>query len=284
LLLVRQLTVQGPGQAEGLARLLPAVGLLFAAVFGFVYQWMHWVRPMRRAIRLLPEVRKGEATIAELDVIRGGIKPLIGEVQETLKELRRQKAELARFEMEMRQRVANRTDALERNLAALKHTATKDGLTGLNNRRMFDLELPLMVARCRESGVPLSLLMIDVDDFKLLNDTLGHAAGDEFLRSLGQMVRSTLRTSDMAYRYGGDEFVIVIPGGGREQADPLSGRLISLVDGFSKTLHVSRPPRLSIGVFSATDLRADSTPEMLLMEADRLLYETKLARKRARAA
>jgi diguanylate cyclase (GGDEF)-like protein len=284
LLLIRLFAIDTAVEVEWWLQVLMAVGALLAGSFGFIYQQLYWHRPVRLAVELLREVRAGQAAIGELDAIGGGIAPLITQIQYTLRDLRRQRGDIARLEREMNQRVVNRTDALERNIAALKQQATKDALTGLYNRRMFELHLPMLVERCRARGMPLSLLMIDVDDFKVLNDTLGHAAGDAFLKSFGQLVRSSLRSTDLAYRYGGDEFVIAIPCGSREQAEPLCRRLMSLVDALSKTLRVPIPPRLSIGVFCSTDMPPSAMPESMLLEADRLLYETKQARKAARAA
>jgi diguanylate cyclase (GGDEF)-like protein len=284
LLLVRLLTTQTAVQVEWSAQVLISIASLFAGVFGFVHQQLHWHRPMRRVRELIGQVRSGDAAIGELRAIGGGgIAPLLADVESLLRDLRQHRADVAQLELELSQRVANRTDALERSMAALKQQATKDGLTGLNNRRMFDVHLPLLVERCRAKRLPLTLLMIDVDDFKLLNDTLGHAAGDEFLRSLGQIVRSTLRATDLAYRYGGDEFVVAIPGGSRDEGDVVARRLASLIDALGKTLKVASPPRLSIGLMCSTELAVDAGAEDLLREADRLLYETKAARKAAKA-
>jgi diguanylate cyclase (GGDEF)-like protein len=278
-LLIRLLADRTAVEVEWWLQALVAIVMMIAATYGFVHPQAHWIRPMRKAIALLPQVCAGQASIAELDAIGGGIEPLIAAMQEALRDLRRQRSEVARIELELTQRVANRTDALERTMAALKQQAARDALTGLYNRRMFDVHLPILHERCRAKGLPLSLLMIDVDDFKLLNDTLGHGAGDEFLRSFGQLVRSTLRSGDFAFRYGGDEFVIAVPGAVLEQAQPLRKRLESLVDGLAKPLRVPSPPRISVGLVCTTSLPADAPAEALVREADRLLYEAKQARK-----
>ncbi len=124
----------------------------------------------------------------------------------------------------------------------------------------------------------LSLLMIDVDHFKILNDTLGHAAGDELLRDIAQIIRSTIRENDVAFRYGGDEFIVVLEGFDAEAGAALGDRLISLVDALAQTLKVNPKPRLSIGVATIKDL-TKATPTSLMQEADRLLYEEKRIRK-----
>jgi diguanylate cyclase (GGDEF)-like protein len=279
ILLIRLLTVPTAIQFQWWVQVALAMGMLFISSFVCIHLWVHWHRATRRARELLRQIRAGEAPIEELAEIRGGVAPLLAEVREVLVELRRQKAEIARIELETSQRIANRTDALERSLGAVRKQAEKDSLTGLYNRRMLESLLPQALERCRTAQSPLSLMMIDVDDFKLLNDTLGHAAGDDFLRKFGQLVRSTLRESDLAFRYGGDEFVIVLPDNPPAQANLVADRLTSLVDGMNQSLPVPRPPRLSIGVLCSTDLFPDASGELLVLEADRLLYDIKLERK-----
>src|SRR5690606_14641280 len=133
--------------------------------------------------------------------------PVAALLAEILHDLRQQKTAVAELHAETRQRVAQRTDALERQLGSLRQQASRDKLTGLYNRRMLDQCLNQLVDECRAGRRALCLLMMDADYFKQLNDTLGHAAGDDLLRSIGQIIRSALREQDLAFRYGGDEFI-----------------------------------------------------------------------------
>ena len=160
----------------------------------------------------------------------------------------------------------------------VRHQATRDPLTGLFNRRFLDQYLPQAVQRHRadKGRGDLCLMMLDVDHFKVLNDTLGHAAGDEFLKAVGQLIRSSIRGEDAAFRCGGDEFVIVLPGCGAAGGRAMADRLGSLVDALGRTLRVPKRPRLSIGLGTLSQL-TDPTPERLLDEADRALYEVKSA-------
>lgn len=102
-------------------------------------------------------------------------------------------------------------DETQRLQAALHEQAMRDSLTGLFNRRYLDETLEREVARAKREGYPLSLVMIDVDHFKRLNDTYGHQAGDEVLAALGKLLQDETRAEDVACRYGGEEFVVVLP-------------------------------------------------------------------------
>jgi diguanylate cyclase (GGDEF)-like protein len=232
---------------------------------------------------MLPSIREGEAPIEDLAEIDGGLvrNGILTQIQLLLHDLRQQRAEVAKLEEEMRQRLATRTSALERQIGTLRLQASRDALTGLFNRRMFEGFLERLIGQCNTEKIDLSVLMIDVDNFKTLNDTLGHAAGDELLRNIGQLIRSSVRDQDAPFRFGGDEFVIVLPGCGGEAADRMAKRLSDLVDGLSKTLRVPKRPRLSIGVVTLSELEPGITAHQMLETADKLLYEVKGARKKA---
>lgn len=235
---------------------------------------------MRRLRKLLGEILEGRAPIGELREIEGGARSLVPQLSSLLHMLRRREAEIAQLEAEMRQRVANRTGALERVIASLRQQATHDALTGLHNRRLLDEYLPQIVERCRAENRSLSVLMIDVDNFKPLNDMLGHAAGDQLLETLGQLIRSSIRGDDTAFRCGGDEFVIILPDADRLDAQNVADRLSSLTDELAKTLHTAWPPRLSIGI-CALDEVEDPTPDGLLVRADEALYRMKAEHKKS---
>jgi diguanylate cyclase (GGDEF)-like protein len=266
-------------RAAWLGQLLLSLGAALAAVGFAARRKRRLYGPLTRIETLIPEIRAGRAAIEELSSIEGRLAPLAAQIQELLHELRSQKAANAGTDLELRQRIANRTEALERKIGSLRQQATRDVLTGLFNRRMLDEQLAQAIERCQATSALLTVLMIDVDNFKLLNDTLGHAAGDDLLRSIGQIIRSTVRESDAAFRVGGDEFVILLEGAEDHAAQALADRLTSLVDALAKTLHVDKPARLSIGVAHLSDLKIPS-PEALLQNADEALYRIKANRKR----
>ncbi len=156
------------------------------------------------------------------------------------------------------------------NLALLRRVeelARVDGLTGTLNRREVEARLGQELARCRRHGRPCSLLLIDLDGFKQVNDTRGHEAGDEVLRSVGRLLLQAVRADDVAGRFGGDEFVIVLPEADPDQVLACAGRVGELA--------ARHGVSLSIG--GATWPADCAEPSALLGCADRLLYEAKRA-------
>lgn len=161
----------------------------------------------------------------------------------------------------------------------LQHTmelAIVDGLTGLNNRRYLDSHLRILFDRAAVRGRPISICMTDIDRFKLVNDTYGHDVGDEVLREFSARIRSTVRGADLACRYGGEEFVVVMPDTPIELAASVAERLRAIVE--DKPFYVRSIDRelsitASLGI--ATSKGAFGTPDELLKQADRALYEAK---------
>ena len=266
------------GRAWALQVIVTGATLVGVFVAGVNHR-RRWGRPTRALAELLPRVQRGEVPIEQLgELDAGGLAPVTGPIEGLLRELRQQRAATAELENEIRQRVANRTDALERTIGTLRQLATRDALTGLFNRRFLDHYLPQCVQRHRRARRDLCLLMMDLDNFKVLNDTLGHAAGDDLLRAVGQLIRSTARGDDVAFRCGGDEFMILLPGYGVAAGRALSERLSSLVDALGRTLKVTPQPRLAVGMATLAD-SDDPTPSGLMEQADRSLYEVKRIRK-----
>jgi diguanylate cyclase (GGDEF)-like protein len=153
--------------------------------------------------------------------------------------------------------------------------ATTDPLTGLMNRRAFLSMMKVEVERSQRYGLPLSLLLFDVDHFKAVNDTHGHAGGDKVLAQIGDQLRAVLRTPDSPARWGGEEFVIALKNtglsGGSVVAERLRRTLQALPIPFgSATLEVT----VSVGVAS---LQAKESLDTLIERADRAMYAAKLA-------
>jgi two-component system cell cycle response regulator len=163
----------------------------------------------------------------------------------------------------------------------LQHTmelAIVDGLTGLNNRRYLDSHLKILFDRAAVRGRPISICMTDIDRFKLVNDTYGHDVGDEVLREFAARIRSTVRGADLACRYGGEEFVVVMPDTPMELAASVAERLRAIVE--DKPFYVRSIDRelsitASLGI--ATSSGAFGAPDEILKQADKALYEAKHA-------
>ena len=257
---------------------LLAIVSLTAGCWHAVRQWRDYTLPMRALRDKIAAARIGECPIEELSTVSGGLKPILPLVQQLLIDLRQERTRNAILEEEIRQRVLSRTESLERKIGSLKQQATRDALTGLSNRRLLDQVLPELVEASLAQWTDLTVMMIDVDYFKILNDTLGHAAGDALLKQIAQLIRSSIRDGDTAYRCGGDEFVVVMPNTSIELGREIANRLRSMVDGLAKTIKVSRPPRLSIGVDSLYRSNTKTAAD-LLSNADKALYDVKAARK-----
>ncbi len=165
-------------------------------------------------------------------------------------------------------------------LAEAEKTSMTDSLTGLYNRRSLESLLQREVALAERHHHSLSLVMIDMDRFKEVNDTHGHAAGDHMLRSFADCVRITLRKTDLAFRYGGDEFVIALPQTSVDQAQQVVQKLrqafgsVDFSDAIAKLEH---QPTLSIGVAERCAENNVLTLSSLLTAADQALYEAKSA-------
>ena len=168
------------------------------------------------------------------------------------------------------------TDLLRSNLDQSLEAAVTDPLTGLHNRRYMTGQLDALVARAVRDGMPVSALLLDIDHFKKINDSFGHDAGDEVLREFAVRLASNVRAVDLPCRFGGEEFVVVMPETALQDAERIAERI---------RMHVSGAPfrvaggkevlsvTISIGV-AATHGEAD-TPEHLLKRADEALYEAK---------
>ncbi len=163
-------------------------------------------------------------------------------------------------------------------LAEAEKQSLTDALTQLYNRRSMDNLLQREVALAERHGHPLSLVMIDMDHFKEINDTHGHAAGDHVLRAFADCVRITLRRTDLAFRYGGDEFVVALPQTSVAQAQQVVQKLrqaFASVDFSSAVTNLDRVPTLSIGVAERSVVHNVLTLHALLSAADQALYEAK---------
>lgn len=168
---------------------------------------------------------------------------------------------------ELRRRLA------EDKIHSLQAESTTDPLTGVGNRRWLDVELKQRMAQLKRQNAPFSALMVDIDHFKAVNDSLGHDAGDAVLVAVAKELRTTLRDMDVLCRIGGEEFVIVLPGTEAEAASLACERLRKAIENATFAFNDKIiPVTVSIGLTSAL---ANDTQETLLKRADDALYASK---------
>jgi diguanylate cyclase (GGDEF)-like protein len=208
-----------------------------------------------------------------------------------LAERRRIEAQLEAVQAELEERVRERTRSLEarnRELSQLRLTletanqrlrrlVTIDALTGVANRRHFDRELERELRRSRRDELPLSLIFLDLDEFKKFNDTYGHARGDEVLRNVARTLNETFRRAgDFVARYGGEEFAIVLPGLDARRAALYAERLRRRIwqEAIAFEAVTNGRVTISAGVSTITPPMV-ATADELLRAADQALYRAK---------
>jgi diguanylate cyclase (GGDEF)-like protein len=159
----------------------------------------------------------------------------------------------------------------------LEQLSITDGLTKLHNHRFFQDQLTREIRRAARASTPLALLLIDIDDFKSLNDRFGHAAGDELLHGLALIMNAAVRSSDLLARYGGEEFAVLAPGTDQEGAYQLAEKLRTAIAESSFILGDSM--RLTRATVSAGVSQFKGDRRRFFDEADRALYRAKAAGK-----
>lgn len=156
----------------------------------------------------------------------------------------------------------------------LAHTAAVDALTGMFNRRYLHRRLHAELERSRRTGLPVALLMLDVDTFKSINDQMGHQAGDAVLRKVAEIVRRSVRASDVCTRYGGDEFSIIVPENARS-AVQTAERIRQRVEAFRwESLGLPPAAHVTVSIGACVEVMGEAA-ESLVGRADQYLYEAK---------
>jgi diguanylate cyclase (GGDEF)-like protein/PAS domain S-box-containing protein len=158
--------------------------------------------------------------------------------------------------------------------ATLVEQATRDSLTGLYNRRYFNETIEHEFARAKRDSYPVCVMIMDIDLFKQINDSYGHALGDEALKVLSSLINVNIRAGDIAYRYGGDEFVVVLPGAGIEIATRRADMISKAFN--ASTIHVSIETvaaTISVGISMFPEHGKNGNE--ILRCADSALYQAK---------
>lgn len=167
--------------------------------------------------------------------------------------------------------VGGMREHLDRLVRELEHTAATDTLTGLANRRTFEESVERELSRVARTGSPLTLAILDLDHFKAINDSLGHAVGDEALKHFAQILRESCRLGDLPARIGGEEFGLLLPDTDADGARVFARRFLDRLR--AETASDAAPLDASIGVAERTG--SHESLDLLLLTADRALYEAK---------
>lgn len=253
------------------------LGVVAAVLFGLVayYLALYLSRPIEQLARSARQVQNKEPGAQfplQHPVLE--IAQLGQSIDAMTQSLLGKERELQEANASLEATVAQRTAALTQANAELLSLATHDSLTGVHNRRRFDEKLTEYTLLFRRTGRPFSLLLIDADHFKRINDTHGHAVGDEVLQQLAQLIQNSLRTTDFVARYGGEEFAVLLP----EIAQPDTPEVVA--EKIRAAVAEADFPAVgnvtvSIGVGLADP--ADNNHSALIKRADQQLYQAKAA-------
>ncbi|MGH7391797.1 MAG: GGDEF domain-containing protein [Candidatus Rokuibacteriota bacterium] len=244
--------------------------MLFTIVAILAGGWVIW--DVGRTVARLGEVLSDDRSLAGLKARRDEAGTLMSTITKMLETIEQQAAEINSF--------AGRLDAaykeLESTNTRLKETSFKDEVTGLYNRRFFSIRLEEEMQRHRRFNHPVSVVLLDLDGFKAVNDELGHAVGDETLRDVAQILVKHSRGINVVSRYGGDEFVVLLVETSKAGARLYADRIRQVVS----TFPFSHGKRItaSFGIASLPDDEV-GTSEDLVRAADDALYSAKRAGK-----
>jgi diguanylate cyclase (GGDEF)-like protein len=244
--------------------------LLFA--FLATTLWLALDRLVVRPLRALQVAvrRMGEGTLSvRVPALRGLELSELGEnVNRMASALQHERENLERL-------VAERTHELQELNARLERLAVTDGLTGVFNHRRFHESLHAELARSERHKRPMAVLMVDVDFFKKVNDSMGHPAGDELLRRMAEVLGKDLRQTDLIARYGGEEFGVLLPETTKSEAMQVAERMRGAVEDKLNGSQMNWPARVTVSIGVATFPEDGRAAEQLLLAADQALYIAK---------
>ena len=215
------------------------------------------------------EARCVESGPAEILEVARGVNKMAANMDTLMKELGHERSALE-------QQVSGRTRELEQANRLLMDIANRDALTGLANRRRLEMELERNISFSKRTGQPLAVIMMDLDSFKIVNDTAGHLVGDNILRAVASTLRSRVRVTDLVVRWGGDEFCILVPATQAQGAIAAAESLVDAVKEATSAVNLPaplQPPTASAGVACFPEDGED--PQTLIRNADAALYQVK---------
>jgi len=261
---------------EAIQRILIAASLVAAFALLAVTWWSASLisRPLRQLSLLAKRVEQGDETVSlELDTHSVELRRLAKAVRGMASTLIQRRDALAEVNAGLEQRVRDRTAELERLNVELRSLARRDALTGLANRLAANERIREEYLRFKRSQTPYAVLLLDIDYFKRINDTFGHAEGDTVLRHVGEVLRASVRETDFAARFGGEEFLVILPGTDLQSACGVGEKLRRAIE--SSPIQPVGVVTVSIGV--ALSAAGFMNEEDVVQQADRCLYEAKRA-------
>ena len=231
---------------------------------GLGYQWIGSIEKLSRAIKSKSTKTKGERSHFNKDQSE------LADIHEVFNEIH------GDLESKMSKLDDVTKQLLELNIK-LEKMATNDSLTSLHNRRYFDLKLIEEARKADRDKQELSLMMIDFDNFKHYNDSYGHQTGDKLLQEVSAIIKNTLRRSDMVFRYGGDEFAVLVPGCNITIAEQLAKKFVTKI---SETQFTSSDGQSLDGItISCGVAHYEDNLEDFMAVADKCLFAAKAAGK-----
>jgi diguanylate cyclase (GGDEF)-like protein len=257
-----------PAEETARRRLL-LLGAVLVAGAGYLLWWLNTmhVGMIEKLAVAAEDLAGGRPTAPGALPGAAGWIPLVAAIRRLGREIRERDDKLARVDDHVEAQVSARTKDLQ-------NLAMRDPLTGLYNRRYLNEVLQQRVAEWRRYNATVSILMIDLDNLKQLNDEYGHQVGDEAIVLLGSVIACQLRAADIAARYGGDEFVVVLPHSDRADAEAIGRRICEQYQVTCSEQLTPARGTLSIGVSTVADEQRANFDD-LLRTADAALYEAK---------
>ncbi len=223
------------------------------------------VRTLQQAVR-----RMGEGHLSTR------VPPLRGsELGELTNVINRMASALQHERENLERAVQERTQALQDANARLERLAVTDGLTGVFNHRRFQEQLQAEIFRSERHKRPMGVLMVDVDFFKKVNDTMGHPAGDELLRRLAEVLGEDLRQTDLIARYGGEEFAVLLPETTKSEAMQVAERMRMAVEEKINDGKTPWPNKVTVSIGVGTFPEDGKSGEQVLLAADQAMYVAK---------
>lgn len=276
-ILVRQPRADAVAPIQALIRKLLILGLIGVVVFSaiayrFALRLSRPIEDLAEAARSIEEKDRLPETFPNAKTGPAEIRLLNTAFRSMAESLLKREHDLAALNASLEMLVAQRTAALEEANRELQRLATHDGLTGVLNRRRFDAIAAEHFSLFQRSAIPFTVLLVDADHFKSVNDTYGHQAGDRVLQALAGLLMTNIRTCDILARYGGEEFVLLLPETpAQPDGEGLAERLCALV---------AKAPFPDVGTMTislgvAQVLTTDSSIADAIARADMALYEAK---------